>query len=340
MLQAKSIFSVLFALAIFLSLYFLTEIIFLLAMAYIISCMLNPIINRLSSKIKNQNLVLVLIFTSFWALIVMIFLAVLPKAYEQASLFIAKIPRYEIYIKSTLIPYLIDKIQTIDPAALNKLSSIFNDLTNYLLNIIFAMLSNVWDYAKITIDILLFCVLLPIISFYFIKDRYLVPKCFNMTKPFLNEKIANFILDCSSLITEFIKGQLNVCLIMMFYYAFFLSIMKIDFALLLGIISGTSVAIPFVGIICSITLSSIITIVNFGIDYHLLYVLLLYVFGQLLEGYFISPRVIGDKIGLHPLVMILALVAFGKIFGVAGLFIAIPTSCILKTLFKHLKPYF
>jgi putative permease len=269
----------------------------------------------------------------------MVFLAILPKVYDQASLFIAKIPKYELYIKSTLIPYLMEKIQMIDQRALAKFSNIFNDLTNYLLSVIFAMLSNLWDYAKITIDIMLFCILLPIISFYFLQDRNLVPKCFNMTKPFLNEKAANFILDCTSLITEFIRGQLNVCLIMMFYYAFFLSIMQIDFSLLLGIISGTSVAIPFVGILCSIILSSIITIVNFGVDYHLAYVLLLYVFGQLLEGYFITPRVIGNKIGLHPLLMILALTAFGKLFGIMGLFIAIPMTCILKTLFKHIKPY-
>ncbi len=335
----KNIISVFFILTIFLSIYFLTQVIFLLATSYIIAYILAPIITKLSSKLKNQTLVLGATFVTFWALVIMIFAAILPQVYDQAALFIAKIPKYEIYVKSILMPYVTKKIQMIDPLALSKFSGMFDDLTSHIFNIIFAMLSNVWSYAKITIDILLFCVLLPIVSFYFIKDRNLMPKALKTTRPFLNDKAASFILDCTSLITEFVRGQLNVCLIMMLYYAFFLSVLQIDFALLLGLISGISVAIPFVGILSSILLSSIITIVNFGIDYHLAYVLVLYFVGQLLEGYFITPRIIGDKIGLHPLLMILALIAFGKIFGILGLFVAIPATCIIKTLLKHLKPY-
>jgi len=335
----KNIFSVLFILTIFLSIYFLTQVIFLLAMAYIIAYILAPIITKLSSKLKNQTLALGATFVTFWTLIIMIFAAILPQVYDQASLFIAKIPKYEMYVKSILMPYAAKKIQMIHPLALSKFSGMFDDLTSHVFNIIFAMLSNVWSYAKITIDILLFCVLLPIVSFYFIKDSNLMPKCLETTRPFLNDKAASFLLDCASLITEFIRGQLNVCLVMILYYAFFLSVLQIDFALLLGLISGISVAIPFAGILCSILLCSIITIVNFGIDYHLVYVLVLYFVGQLLEGYFVTPRIIGDKIGLHPLLMILALIAFGKIFGILGLFVAIPATCIIKTLLKHLKPY-
>jgi putative permease len=337
--KIKDIFSILFLLFILISLCYLTQVIFLLALAYAISRILAPTIHKLSSIFKNRVLVLSITFMTFWTLIVMIFTIILPQVYNQTFLFITKIPEYEIYIKSSMMPYIIDKIQMIDPLSMSRTSNAFGELTSYAFNAIVVMMGNIWDYTKITIDILLLCALLPIVSFYFVKDGNLIPKCLEMTKPFINEKAIDFILDCASLITKFLKGQLNVCLIMMLYYVFFLSFIKVDFALLLGIVSGASVAIPFIGIICSILLSSIITIVSFGIDYHLAYVLMLYVFGQIVEGYFVTPRIIGDKIGLHPLLMILALIAFSKTLGIIGMLIAIPIICILKTLFKHLRPY-
>ena len=106
----------------------------------------------------------------------------------------------------------------------------------------------------------------------------------------------------------------------------------IDFAILLGIMSGFFIIIPIIGILTASLISIFICLLSYGVDYHLFYVIVIYVIGYSLECYLLTPLIIGDKIGLHPVWMILAVLFFGSIYGITGIFFAIPLAGICKIL--------
>jgi predicted PurR-regulated permease PerM len=134
---------------------------------------------------------------------------------------------------------------------------------------------------------------------------------------------------------EFFKGLINVCFIMACYYSTCFTLIGIDFSLLLGILTGFSIAIPLVGILASTLFVIFITIFHFGLDWHLTYVGLISLCGQMLENYIITPKIVGEKIGLAPMLMIISLLVWGKLFGIVGLFLAIPMTCVLNVILKN-----
>jgi predicted PurR-regulated permease PerM len=296
---------------------------------------LAPMVKILSPKI-GSTVATCLIFFSFWGGIVTILTFIMPLAYEQVELFIKAIPKYKLYVQEHFIPFLMRKIQNFDKDILAKVSALLEQASDKLLGFSFIMLSNVWEYTRGTLHLLIFIILLPIFNFYILKDGKTLTGYFTTAESLIDSRLALFIKECSQVILEFLKGLINVCLIMSVYYTTCFSIARIDFSLLLGIISGFAVAIPFAGILTSLSLTMIITIFHFGIDQHIIYVLLIYFFGQGLETYAVTPRIIGGKIGLSPFLMIIALICWGKLFGVVGLLIAIPMTCVLKVVFKNL----
>jgi putative permease len=339
MIAKKAIFSILFLTIIIFFLILLKEVAFLIALSCLIAYVLGPIIDKLSAKIKCKGASIALVFSLFWGIIVLVLMFLVPTIYEQFALFISKIPKYKLYIQDHLLPYIVERTNNIDSQSLKKISDFVEFSANQVFNLTFSILTNIWEYTVKTIHIMIFLILLPIFSFYFIKDKEHFKQYISKFTNALDSNIVQFIVDCSKLILQFIKGQINVCIIMSCYYTLALTLLQLDFSLLLGIFSGFALAIPFVGILTALSLSSIITIFYFGIDIHLLHTVSIYLIGQILEGYIITPKIVGDKIGLHPLLIILSLLCWGNLFGILGLFIAIPMACILKTLFRNILVY-
>jgi predicted PurR-regulated permease PerM len=340
MLNLKTtFFSISFlALALLLSV-LLYDVALLFLFSYLIAYMLEPIVAKLSAVTGSRGASLTIVFLVFWGVVVTLFIFLSPILYQQGALFISKVPKYKLYVQNNLMPYLAEQVEAFDKDFLKYISALLETLTSRTLNFVFSIFNNVWNYTLATMNVIIFIILLPVISFYFLKDKKTLQEYQNRINLFLDHKVVLFILDCFKIIAQFIKGQLEVCLIMACYYSLTLMLIGLDFSLLLGLISGFSVAIPFLGIFVSLLLTSVVSIVSFGISYNLLYVALLYLVGQFLEGYIISPRIIGGKIGLHPLVIIFSLFLWGKLLGVLGLFIAIPITCILKVLFRNLSLY-
>jgi len=335
MLNFKNIFSLCFVLAAILSVIFLYDIILLIILSYLIAASLMRVIDLISPKI-GSNFAIALVFLSFWGGVMAILSFLAPLAYDQIELLIQTLPKYKLYIQENFVPLLINKIENIDKDILTKVSKLLEQASDKLLGVTFIIMSNIWEYTRGTLHLIVFFILLPIFNFYLIKDGKTLADYALTIKKLIDPRLAVFIEECLQVILEFLKGLINVCLIMSLYYSTFLTFAQTDFSLLLGLLSGFSIAIPFIGMLTSISLATTITIFHFGIDHHLGYVLLIYLFGQGLESYVVTPKIIGGKIGLTPLIMILALLCWGKLFGIIGLFIAIPMTCVLKVAFKNI----
>ena len=142
------------------------------------------------------------------------------------------------------------------------------------------------------------------------------------------------------MLSAYIRGQLNICLLLSAYYFIGLSLVGIDLALLLAIISGFLVIIPFIGAFISLFLMLVSCYFSYGASVEIVYILVLFVIAHIIESYILTPQIIGDKIGLHPVWIIFSVFAAGSVFGFVGIVFAIPIAGVIKILLFNMIEYY
>ena len=302
--------------------------------AGVMSYMLQPSIDRISLRFKlSRTFVVSAISLVFLSLFVIMTILFLPIIYQQIALLINKTPTYNNYIQTELIPFITKKIYSIDPSIAGRIKNSISNFINGTFVVIKGLANNIWHYTMVTINLFTLSLLIPIILFYFLRDWQKMATSVNNLLPLQNkQRIKKLLSAINDTLSSYLRGQLNVCLLLSLYYSISLSVIGIDLGILLGIISGLSIIIPFIGIFASFILTMIIGYFTFGMGSKLLYVVIIYIIGAIVEGYILTPKIIGDKIGLHPLWIIFAVLAFGSIFGFIGIFFAIPIAGIIRVL--------
>jgi predicted PurR-regulated permease PerM len=181
-------------------------------------------------------------------------------------------------------------------------------------------------------------VLVPLVLFYLLMDgpqlgarlRALVP-------PRLRERVEGFVAECDSVLGQYLRGQLLVMLVLAAYYAVGLALFGFHLALPVGVLTGLLVFIPYLGFGIGLTLALLAAVLQFGDWYGLIAVAVVYGLGQLLESFFLTPRLVGERIGLSPLAVIFALLAFGELFGFVGVLVALPVSAVMLVAVRRLQ---
>lgn len=310
--------------------------------AFIISYLLQPAIEFVASKFKLSNkissIVVYLIFLSifFTALTLLV-----PVIYGQVSTFVNNIPKYKDYFQAEILPPIMTKIYAVEPNIADKIKDSLSNFINSIFTILSSIANNFWHYTLITINIFVLFLLIPIILFYFLRDWTKIIENMKSLLPLKSRhKILGILSSINSLLAAYIRGQLNICLMLSIYYSISFTVIGIDLALLLGILTGFLVIIPFIGTFISFLLTLTVGYLTFGATTKLFYIIAVYLIGNICESYILTPKIIGDKIGLHPLWIIFSIFACGSLFGFIGIFFAIPIAGVTKILlFNAIKLY-
>ncbi|AFB20880.1 AI-2E family transporter [Rickettsia canadensis] len=310
--------------------------------AFIISYLLQPTINFIASKFKISNKfassIIYLIFLSIFFLSLTI---LVPIIYGQIFTFIHNIPKYKNYFQGEILPPIMVKIYSIEPDIAYNIKNSLSNFINSIFTILSSIANNFWRYTIITINIFVLLLLIPIILFYFLRDWNNIIENIKSLLPIKSRnKILEIISEINDLLSAYIRGQLNICLLLSTYYSIAFTVIGIDLALLLGILTGFLVIIPFIGTFIAFLLTLIIGYVTFSMTAKLLYIMMIYLVGNICESYVLTPKIIGDKIGLHPLWIIFSIFACGSLFGIIGIFFAIPIAGITKILLLNLITFY
>ena len=310
--------------------------------AFIISYLLQPAIGFIASKFKISDKfassIIYLIFLSIFFLSLTI---LVPIIYGQIFTFIKNIPKYKNYLQSEILPPIMAKIYSIEPDIADKIKNSLSNFINSIFTILGSIANNFWRYTIITINIFVLFLLIPIILFYFLRDWAKIIVNMKSLLPIKTRpKILEILSAINNLLSAYIRGQLNICLLLSTYYSIAFTVIGIDLALLLGILTGFLVIIPFIGTFISFLLTLIIGYLTFGMTAKLLYIMIIYLVGNICESYILTPKIIGDKIGLHPLWIIFSIFACGSLFGIIGIFFAIPIAGITKILLLNLIKFY
>ena len=182
---------------------------------------------------------------------------------------------------------------------------------------------------------------IPMVLFYLLKDWHaFIKRLHGMIPRRWVGKVTIMVSEVDDLLAQYLRGQLLVMLILAIYYSASLAIARFDIALPVGILTGLLVFIPYVGFGLGLTLALIAAILQFPGAQGLISVAIIYGIGQVMESFFLTPQLVGERIGLHPLVVIFALLAFGQLFGFVGILLALPISAILSVIVRHLRRHY
>jgi predicted PurR-regulated permease PerM len=184
-------------------------------------------------------------------------------------------------------------------------------------------------------------VLVPVLLFYLLLDWHpmLARIAGAVPRRYIGATVA-MAEEVDTLLAQYLRGQLLVMVVLAVYYSSCLAIAGFDVALPVGILTGLLVFIPYLGFGLGLVLALIAAVLQFTDWSGVVAVAVIYGAGQVIEGFFLTPRLVGERIGLNPLAVIFALLAFGQLFGFVGVLLALPASAILMVAFKHLRGHY
>ena len=309
--------------------------------AFIFAYLLQPAIDTNCHKLKlPRGIVTLGVFTMFLSGFVAIIVLIVPIIYQQIAVFVSKIPQYKSNFQSGITAWS-ERLNDVNPELSNKVTESAQNFLDSAFSIFASFANHIWQYTLATINFFTIVALVPIILYYFLRDWPQIVSSIESILPMRGKsKVREIFISINELLSVYIRGQLNICLLLAFYYILGLNLIGLDLALLLGILSGFLIIIPFIGAMISFLMVVISCYFTFGAGIELVYVIILYVVGHSVEGYILAPKIIGDRIVLHPVWIIFAVFAAGSVFGFIGIVFAIPIAGIVKVLLSHVIDYY
>jgi predicted PurR-regulated permease PerM len=183
-----------------------------------------------------------------------------------------------------------------------------------------------------------YLILIPVVLFFLLIDwPFYVLRAIALVPPRLRERVASFTGDCDTVLGQYLRGQLLVMLMMAAFYSVGLTLFGFDLAVPVGVFTGLAIFVPYVGFGIGFILALLAGALQFTGWYGPVAVLVVYGIGQIVEGLFLTPRMVGQRIGMSPLTVIFALFAFGHLFGFVGVLIALPASALIAVATARLR---
>ena len=324
---------------VFIGLIFLLQgILFPFAVGTALAYLGNPLVKKLKNYRMGRGLAVTLIFCIVALVIFFAFFVITPLLIHQIKLFATQIPIWGKWLQKNMEPllhqYIGVQLHFLDlDNWLFQLSTYLKPSGHFLNSITHSLKASGFVFLHLLIDV----ILTPIIAFYLLKDWDRIVASFEDLFPRnLYQKVIHILKECDCVLSGFVRGQLLVMLILAIMYGLGLSIVGLQFALLIGLFAGLVSIIPYLGFIFGLLLALITAAFQFHEWFPFLGILIVFGVGHILEGFMLSPLLIGERIGLHPVAVIFAVMAGGQLFGFIGIVIALPVAAVLKVCLVHL----
>ncbi len=308
--------------------------------ATILAYIFDPLVDMLEKRgLSRTPGTVVAVFVLLIALALLL-LIILPLFYTEIAQLTQMIPNFVEHLKTSVLPWINTRFgvdMTLDPSVIRQFMQ--DNLTDAggLAKRLFA---TVGTGGLAIVGVLVNLALIPIVLFYVLRDwNVLVSKIGALIPLRQRAAVALLTREIDTVLSEFLRGQLLVMLTMAVFYVVGLWAVGLKFALPVGLITGLLVFVPYLGVGLGVVLGTVAAVMQFssGSFTSVAMVWAVFALGQIIEGFFITPKFVGDRIGLHPVAVIFALLAFGQLFGFFGVLLALPASAAILVGMRHLK---
>jgi len=309
-------------------------------LALLLAWLGDPLVDRIERSGRSRNVAVTLVFVLMVLLVTLALMILVPLIERQIVTLINALPQIREWVVGTAVPWIeqrtgFELMNWLDPERLiewirshwEQAGGVAKTFFGYLSRSGFAMVTWVVNLA-----------LLPILTFYFLRDwdklveriAAVIPRAYIGT-------VSRLALESNDVLGAFIRGQFLVMVALGVIYAAGLSLVGLNLGLLIGLIAGLISFIPYLGATTGIVLAVVAALFQAqGFDLQLLVLVgVVFTVGQLMESYVLTPRIVGDKIGLHPVAVIFAVMAGGQLFGFLGMLLALPVAAVANVLLRY-----
>src|SRR5262252_10738441 len=301
---------------------------------------LAPLADRVERLGVNRTVAALLVVSVLVVALTAHMLLLVPLLLQQGAALIAHIPGYFKRIKELIVDPNFPWLNWLGSAETGKTAS---DLVGQVATWLMSFSYSLWTGGKALVSFASVLIVMPVVTFYLIRDWHrMLAMADNWIPVRQRETVRRLAREIDAAIGGFLRGQLGVCLVLGCYYAIGLMLTGLDFALVIGLIAGLITFVPYIGAMTGLMIAASVAIAQFWPDWkRIALVVGVFLFGQFIEGNIVSPKFVGERVGLHPVWLIFAMFAFGYLFGFVGLLIAVPLGAAIAVLLRFgLRQYF
>ena len=296
----------------------------------------DPLVDRLERFVGRTGGVVIVFL--FMTLIIMAgFLLLLPMLLSEIAALIQSVPTFIRWLQETTSPFLLANFG-VDPFGFNldTLTKQLKEDWQQVGNIAKTLVGQATASGVALLVMLTNLALIPVVSFYLMRDWDTIVAYIRDMLPRNSEQTAiRLFTESDEVLSAFLRGQLLVMALLGAIYSIGLMIVGLELALLIGMLAGLASIVPYLGFIVGITAASIAAVIQYQEFYPLLYILIVFGIGQAMEGMVLTPLLVGDRIGLHPVAVIFAILAGGQLFGFTGILLALPVAAVVMVFVRY-----
>ena len=321
-------------------LWLLNDILLPFVVGAVVAYFFDPLVMRLQRAGLSRTWATAVVTVIAALIAVGVVMAILPPLFGQVQEMIGKAPQYAVSVAQRVQPMVepVREKMGLPPLSLQELQADATKRAGEALALVGSLAGKLAQRGVAIINLLGLLFLTPVVTFYLLRDWPKVLAAINGALPLDHaDTIRTLARESNAAVAGYVRGQALVCVCLGTIYGVGLSLVGLQFGFVIGLIAGLISFIPFVGTLVGATLSIGMALAQFPPDWiSVIKVAAVFLLGHLLEGNFLSPKLVGDRVGLHPVWIMFALLAGGSLFGFVGVLIAVPVAAVIGVLARHL----
>jgi predicted PurR-regulated permease PerM len=317
--------------------YLLAPVLTPFAVAALLAWLGDPLVDRLERRRLSRGAAVALVFAAMTLALVLASVALVPLLERQIARLIEKLPQGVAWANGVILPWVeANTGMAVDRFDPGRLIDMVKAHWQQAGGIASTVLGKVTSSGLAIVGFLGTLALLPVVTFYFMRDwDTMVARVRALLPRHVEPTVSRLARDSDAVLAAFLRGQLAVMVLLGLFYSIGLWLVGVDLALLIGMIAGLVSFVPYLGVIVGGGMALIAAAIQFQDFLHPLLVLGVFVLGQLLEGFVLTPKIVGDSVGLHPVAVIFAILAGGTLFGFLGVLLALPVAAVGMVLLRE-----
>jgi len=315
-------------------LYLLAPVLAPFMYAAVLAYLGNPLIDRLEAKGIARSTAVMVVFAVIVLGLVLLLLILVPISSHQFKVLMHRLPVYIQWLQTSIVPWVHDHFG-FDPATfeLELLHTRLTDYADKISTVTLRLVESLESSSAVIFTWLAHLVLIPLLTFYLLRDWHvLLASIRDLLPRAIVDHVSHLTRESDKVVGAFLRGQFIVMATLGIFYSVGLALIGLEFPLIIGMLAGLVSFVPYLGLITGIVTAGTVSIMEFHSVLSVFPVLILFGVGQLINDFFLTPKLIGNRIGLHPVAVLFAVLAGGHLFGLVGILLALPVAAVIRVL--------
>ena len=298
----------------------------------------DPLADRLKHWGLPRTLAAALVVVAVFLAGALLALLLAPLVQSQFEQLLQRLPHAVHLLRERALPAILERLNALGLGVEADMRQAVSGMTGDAVAFVGQVLAGALSGGAAVLNLLALLLITPVVTFYLLRDFDLIVKQVDGWLPLLHREVIRALFArFDDALAGFVRGQGTICLILAAYYATTLTAIGLDFGLIIGLLTGLLAFVPFVGVLLGMVLSFATLFGQFGWEVtHFALLVAIFLVGQIFEGYWLTPRIVGRHTGLHPVWIMFALLAGGSLFGFVGLLLAVPAAAVIGVLLRFL----